>query len=164
MPLRLVFALLVLPTAAHAGVYKCSLEGRVVYTDHPCYSDAPELELAPPIGEAAPDNTPTDAELARRYDAELAAQKARRKRADATFLRQHEEGKARAAAIRKAVIERRVIVGMDAAQVESAIGSPTSREQGRWVYVLAGQRTIIRFGTDGRVQRVQTRPVKQRRP
>ncbi|MFC6684719.1 DUF4124 domain-containing protein [Marinobacter koreensis] len=41
---------IIIPTIAQAAVYQCKVNGQTVFSDHPCGSDAKEIEVnAPPI-------------------------------------------------------------------------------------------------------------------
>ena len=49
-PIIALLALVVLTSAAHAQVYRCTIDGRVVFSDQPCAEDAVELDVRPAAG------------------------------------------------------------------------------------------------------------------
>ena len=162
--MRYAFALLLLasPVYAGGGIYKCVLEGHTVYTQVPCYSDEPPMDLPPPNTEAAMP-APSNAELAKRYDKDLAEQKALRNLDDDIFVRQVEVARERANAVRAAVLSHRVLKGMDRSQVESALGPPAQVDGNRHVYVQNGQQTTVIFGRQG-VTSVATKTITNKGP
>ena len=114
----LTFFLLLLGSTAHAAVYKCTVAGKTTYTDQPCAPGAAPAVL-PPVNAVQA----TEAEdLAKSRDARLARDKAARDKADGQFVTAHAEKTAQAKAVRAAIIDHRVIEGMTASEVSSAIG------------------------------------------
>lgn len=56
-PLRrsiLTLAALLLATSAHAQVYKCKVDGKTVFADQPCATDAKPIDVRPASGHSAP--------------------------------------------------------------------------------------------------------------
>lgn len=54
-------AALLLATSAHAQVYKCRIDGQMVFSDQPCVADAKPIDVRPASGRAA---TPAPGETA----------------------------------------------------------------------------------------------------
>lgn len=144
-------ALLLLPLAATAEVYRCAApDGRVTYTDRPCSTDAAPADL-PPLNVTAPGKS---ADLAGQYDRGLQDGKKRRDAADAKFVKEQGEKQARDKQIRQAIIDRRAISGMTASELNSALGTPDQRSgdngNERWTYDENDHRLTVTL-RDGRV-------------
>ena len=127
-------AVLLVPVAAVAEVYRCTQDGRTVYTDRPCSAEAAPADLPPiqvtPAGKSA--------NLAAEHDARIREGRERRDAADAKFVQVEEARQARAKKIRKAIIDRRAEVGMTASELDSALGAPDARSgeggRERWTW------------------------------
>ena len=50
----LTLAALLLATSAHAQVYKCKVDGKTVFADQPCATDAKLIDVRPASGHSAP--------------------------------------------------------------------------------------------------------------
>ena len=143
-------AVLLLPVAAPAEVYRCVKDGQVTYTDRPCSKDAAPVEL-PPLNVTAPGKS---ANLAAEHDRAIQAGKTKRDAADAKFLKEQGEKQARASQIRQAILDHRALNGMTASELDSALGAPDQRsgENGneRWTYDENDHRLTVTL-RDGRV-------------
>ena len=51
-------AALILATSAQAQVYKCKVDGKVVFADQPCAADAKPIDVRPASGHSAPELPP----------------------------------------------------------------------------------------------------------
>lgn len=138
--------------SVHAGaVYRCEQDGHLTYTDQPCAGGANATLLPGPVVTAPP--TATERELARQHDTRLARDRAARDRADAKWLKDQKGLKDRAAAVRKAIIEHRVIRGMTADEVKSALGPPDRVQRSEshgsrketWIYEGDGASRRVNF-------------------
>ncbi len=134
-------AVLLLAGTARAAVYRCEQNGKITYTDQPCAAHAaptalPELQRM----DAGP-----RADLAKQYDAEAARDAASRRKARAEASQKYAENKAQADAIRRGMVEGRVVKGMNRDQVEKILNEP-ERVDGRdgarerWIYNEEGRR------------------------
>lgn len=143
-------AVLLLPVAARAEVYRCVQDGQVTYTDRPCAKDATPAEL-PPLNVAAPGKA---ADLAAEHDRAVQAGKQKRDAADAKFVQEQGEKQARAKQVRQAILDHRALTGMTASELDSALGAPDQRsgENGneRWTYHENDHRLTVTL-RDGRV-------------
>ncbi len=80
--------------AAWADVYRCTVEGKTVYSDRPCDAKATPLAIAAPAAtppapvarDLAKENAETDARIRKKVDADLAERQAYRAEQD-RFLR-----------------------------------------------------------------------------
>lgn len=135
-------------------VYRCEKDGHVTFTDRACAGAAPYLvpyEASAPVVLAPPSNF--ERELARQYDQRLARNKSARDQADAKWLKDQKGLRDRAAAVRKAIIEHRVIVGMSTDEVKSALGEPDRVQKSEthgtdketWTYLDNGARRTVNF-------------------
>ena len=151
--MRLVTVLLMLAaTSAHAEVYKGAVAGAITYTDKPCEANAEPAAL--PRLHAIPGAKKDD--LARQFDERIEKGRAARDKADAAFVKQHAEKTAREKAVRKAIVDHKVIEGMTPSEVQSAIGhADETLPDGRWRYRRDRERVTVRF-KDGRVSGVST--------
>lgn len=148
--------LMLLGSAQASGVYKCTLEGRTVFTDRPCFSDEPPIDL-PPVNHEAAVPAPSGKELAKRYDQRISKGKAARDKADAAFVKQQQDASKRADTNRAAILDHRVLKGMTASEVKSALGEPDSIDaSGTWLFHGDGKRTTIQFDAKG-VSKVQSK-------
>lgn len=50
----LTLAALLVATSAHAQVYKCKVDGKTVFADQPCATDAKPIDVRPASGHSAP--------------------------------------------------------------------------------------------------------------
>jgi len=156
------YALLTLPVA-HAAVYHCVSGGRQVYTDIPCTPESQPAQL-PRINRADP---ATDSGgLARQFDHDAAHVHQRRDHDNAAWLEMYRAKKARDAAIRKGLVEGRVVEGMTPAEVERVLGVPASTlgsktAPRRWSYRNGRARKTVAF-KNGRVSSISERSGKRR--
>jgi hypothetical protein len=133
--------------AAQAAVYRCTVDGRTVYSDQPCSAGAEPAQL-PPLNSAA---AGARADLAKQYDTETARENEARRKARAEALDQYADRKAQDEAIRKALMEDRVVKGMTREQVERVLNLPErvenqGGEKETWIYRVEGRkRRTIRF-------------------
>lgn len=159
--LRLVVAAALLPSLpAAAEVYRCQRDGQTVFTDQPCGGEP--LELSAPTIIA-----PEDDGLARAHDERVRHGRERRQAADAEWLEQHAERRAREERIRSARLARVAVEGMTAADVRQALGAPDQVTAGdggeRWTYRLeGGSRQVVSF-RDGQVSSVRTSATSRKR-
>ncbi len=152
-------AFLLLSAAAQAEVYKCVTGGRASYSDRPCDAAAEPATL-PPLNTI---QRKEGDDLANSHDERLRRERQARDQSDAAFLKSHAEKTARAKSVRAAIIDHKVIKGMNASEVESALGSPDEkRPDGSWRYRRDGQRIAVRF-EDGEVSGVSTTSEKNRK-
>ena len=143
-------AVLLVPVAAAAEVYRCTQDGRTVYTDRPCSAEAAPADLPPihltPAGKSA--------DLAADHDARIRKGRERRDAADAKFVQAEQARQERAKTIRQAIIDRRAIVGMSASELDSALGAPDARSgkdgRERWIWNENDHRLTVTL-RDGRV-------------
>lgn len=134
-----------LPAAAE--VYRCSENGKPVYTDRPCHPGAAAAQLPPltPI-----DRQPTSTPLTRQFDAEARADASRKRQADAEWSRNYAARKAHDEGVRSAIIEHRLIKGMTMDEVRRSIGEPTridgeAGDQPHWTYQNGRERRTLVF-------------------
>ncbi len=132
---------------ALADVYRCTAEGRTVYTDRPCVAGAAPAQL-PSLTPIQPQST--DSALVRQFDADARRDAANKRKADDAWLRDHAARKARAEALRSAIIEHRLIKGMTMSEVRQSIGEPSQiQNQGtpseRWIYQNGRDRRTLAF-------------------
>ena len=146
-------AVLLVPVAAVAEVYRCTQDGHSVYTDRPCSAEAAPADLPPihltPAGKSA--------DLAGEHDARIQRGRERRDAADAKFVQAEQARQAREKKIRAAIIDHRAEVGMSASELHSALGAPDARsgESGRerWTWNENDHRLTVTL-RDGRVSAI----------
>jgi len=146
-----VVAVLLSMSAGAKPVYKCEEGGTITFTDQPCAPGARAAELPDLVITAPP--TPSQQDLARSHDARLGRERAARAREDAEWLKQHAAAEERAARVRKAILEHRVIRGMTFAEVKRALGEPDQVSSGdsygtdkaSWVYRRDGRTRTVNF-------------------
>ncbi|HSW11648.1 MAG TPA: DUF4124 domain-containing protein [Solimonas sp.] len=148
----LLCSLLLACLPAAAEVYQCGEPGKLIYTDRPC-ADGEKLELRAPVVVEPP-----SADAARDYDRRIARERGQRDAADAAWLEQHDERRAREERIRAARIAREAVEGMSPADVRHALGEPDQVSSGdrseRWTYRRDdGGRHVVSF-RDGTVSAV----------
>ena len=157
----LLILCLLLPLAASAEVYRCTVEGRTVFTDRPCAANAQPAQL-PPL-QITEDFDGGD--LAKQHDDRIARQKKARDDADAAFVKQHTEQREREARIRAAIIDHEAVPGMTLSQLDSALGSPDQEDRDgsshRRIYRRADHTVTVRL-EDGRVTHVNRSRKKRR--
>ena len=145
-----LLCLLLLSGAAQAAVYKCTVAGKTTYTDQPCHAEAEPAVLPPVTAVQAREAE----DLAKSRDARLAREKAARDKADGQFIEAHAEKTAKAKAVRAAIIDHRVIEGMTASEVSSAIGpAEETLPNGDTRHRRDGQRITVSY-REGLVSRV----------
>lgn len=133
--------------AARAEVYRCTANGKTVYTDVPCQPGAVPAELPPltPI-----DRQPTRTPLTEQFDANAKREAETKRAAAAEWSKNYATKKAHDDAVRRAVIEHRAVRGMTPAEVRNALGEP-SRIDGagtpaeRWIYQNGRERRTLGF-------------------
>jgi hypothetical protein len=138
-------------TDAVAAVFRCTQDGRALYTDRPCRAgDAPHA--LPRLGTmpAAP-----QADLADEHDGRRDRNRETRQRDDAAFLEAHAERKAHERSMERAIGEKRTAPGMSADQVRRALGRPDAvkrdhRGGERWTYREGRKSRTVRL-KDGKV-------------
>ncbi|HUS25416.1 MAG TPA: DUF4124 domain-containing protein [Candidatus Binatia bacterium] len=121
----LVLALLAAFAAAlpaRAEVYRCVHDGHVTYTDRACAPGAPSQQLPPPNLIGPP--TAAERDLARAADQRLSRETSSRHRADAEWVKGHQQKAAHAEKVHSAIVEHRVVEGMTEGEVRSAVGEP----------------------------------------
>ncbi len=151
--------LLLLSAPAPAAVYKCVVAGSTTYSDRPCDAAAEPAAL-PPLNTI--DRVPGD-DLAKRHDERLGRDKQARDKADAAFVKDHGERKAREKTVRDAILDHRAISGMSPSEVESALGSASEKTpDGSWRYRRDGQRITVTF-KDGKVHGISTTQEKSKK-
>lgn len=148
---------------AQAEVYRCIANGRVVYTDVACGANAapamlPQLSTVP----AGP-----QADLVKQYDDEAKRRAADVRKAHVAEASEYAERKANAEAIRKGVVEGRVVPGMTPAQVERILNLPTQivgqgGPQERWTYKNGREQRTVLF-KDGVVASEKTRTSRKQK-
>ncbi len=151
--------------ASGAAVYRCERDGAVVYADKPCAAGAKPADLpAAIVVPAGP--APNLLKLAEEREAKA---RAARDRADAEWLKTHEEEKAEAEQVRAGRIADEVVEGMSVADVrrlrgEPAVISNTTGKSGpreTWSYVLDnGSRLHVTF-SNGKVSAIRTKQEKK---
>lgn len=148
---------LLLPAAAQAEVYRCTQDGRTIYTDTPCAADAAPAEL-PALNRSA--------DLAAEHDRALQEGKKKRDAADARFVKEQAEKQARARKIRQAILDHRAEVGMSASELDSALGAPDQRsgDNGRetWIYQEDGYRLSVKL-RDGQVSAISKKEDRKKK-
>lgn len=147
MKMLLLTMLLLAVLPASAAVYRCEHEGKITYTDKPCASGAAPAQL--PAVTSLPPDTNARA-LAKQYDADTARQNKSQASADTAWLKAHRQDRVQEDAIRKALIEDRVVKGMTREQVQRVLNLPTHiDDQGgpkeRWLYQNGRERRTIAF-------------------
>lgn len=133
------------------AVYRCEKDGHVTFTDQPCASGAAPYRASGMVVTAPPANSERD--LARQYDARLQRDRSARDRADASWLKDQKGLRDRAAAVRKAILEHRVLPGMTTVEVKSALGEPDRVQKSEthgtdketWTYLDQGTRRTVNF-------------------
>ncbi len=132
--------------SARAYVYRCTVNGRMVYTDIACAPNSAPAELPELTGvQAVPHG-----DFARQYDDEARRRGIAVSRARAQEAAAYEKKTANDAAIHKALLEDRVVPGMTPAQVEQVLNLPNRIEdQGgaheRWLYRNGRDRRTVSF-------------------
>lgn len=149
----LVLICAVLAGVAEAAVYRCEVQGRTVYTDHPCAAGAaphalPELSRVP---------SETASDLAEQFDERREQDLKDKRKSDAEWLKAHESRRAIEARMREAAREGQVLKDMTPDQVRRALGGPDEVERGadgeQWVYGNGKSRRTVVF-KQGRVVRI----------
>ncbi|MDE2148311.1 MAG: DUF4124 domain-containing protein [Gammaproteobacteria bacterium] len=142
---------------AQSAVYHCQQDGHELYSDRPCSSQARPAQLPPlqtvPAG-------PAEKGMAEAWDRNTAKTKAARDDADRRWLIDYRARKAREAAIRKGLMEDRVVVGMTPDQVERVLRQTPDQVSGdprhpkRWVFHNGRARSTTVTFERGRVSKV----------
>lgn len=156
-------SLSMLTTPAGAQVFKCTVDGKTVFSDRPCPSGADAqavriFDRGPTEADAAAADQRAQ-QLREQLQAEEAARdELRRVRGEAALERMNLTARSR-----EAVAQRRVFVGMPAADARKSWGEPTrvnrtitagsDREQ--WVYRRASGKTQYVYVEDGVVTAIQ---------
>lgn len=150
--LAVVSLLTVAGSAAAAGIFRCDVNGQTTYTDRPCSANSRPAQL--PSLQTVP-ATPAQSGMADDWDRSTAKSKAQRDRADAAWLKRYHARKSRDEAVRKGLIEGRVVAGMTADQVERVLRRVPDRVTGdprhpkRWIFLNGrGHRTVVTFEHD----------------
>lgn len=139
--------------AAEAAVYRCEVQGRTVYTDHPCAAGAephalPELSTVP---------STTASDLAEQFDQRREQDLKDKRKDDAEWLKAHEARRAEEARMSEAARAGQVLKDMTPDQVRRALGGPDQVERGadgeQWVYGSGKTRRTVVF-KQGRVVRI----------
>ncbi|HEX7381605.1 MAG TPA: DUF4124 domain-containing protein [Nevskiaceae bacterium] len=159
----LAAAVAVATPAADAAVYQCTAGGQTRFTDQPCLKDAPEATL--PILGSVP-AAPAGDDLARRYDERTARDRKTRDQASAEWIAEHERRRQQSDAVRRGLVEGRVVPGMTPAQVESVLGVPARRVEANgvprsWTFINGRTRHTVDFA-GGVVKRSVTRTRRRR--
>lgn len=142
--------------SVQAAVYHCVQDGRQVYTDTPCTPDSQPASL-PSLNRADP---ATDAGgLASQFDRQQNQTHRQRDRDDAAWLKTYQAEKARQAAVRKGLVDGRVVVGMTPEDVKHVLGAPTdalgsAAAPRRWSYRNGRARKTVTF-KNGRVSGIR---------
>lgn len=149
-------------TSIAAEVYRCEQNGQVTYTDRPCAAGAQPAQLAPPAAVVQP---PRDGEskMAHDYDRDAERAQKARDRADAQWLKEHDQAKAKDERVRDALMHGEAAVGMTPDQVRRALGDPLRTthtktryvSEERWIYETTDGRRTVTF-RDGEVVSVTT--------
>lgn len=145
-----------------ATVYRCSVDDKQVYTDQPCTAQAEPAALPPLRTMPA---VPTDNERIKRYEERKAKANAKLAHSRKAWVAHHKAEREHRRAIRQALVEGRVAVGMTPAQVKSVLGPPAKRSgrdghPRRWTYRNGRDRTVVKF-SEGVVESIKSR--KRRR-
>jgi hypothetical protein len=122
--------------AAWAEVYRCTVDGKTIYTDKPCQPGAAPTTL-PPI--TSIDRQPTSTPMTRQFDVDARREAASNHNANSARLDAYAAQKAHDDAVRSATIAHRVIMGMTVSEVRQSIGEPTRIDfegtpNERWIY------------------------------
>lgn len=135
--------------ASAANVYRCGTPQAPVYSDRPCVAGAEPLVvpapngMAPPRAPSTPKPDKAEADAARRL-----------RQQNEAWLRDYAARREAEAALRKGVVESRVVPGMTPDQVERILNLPQARSQSgtteRWTYRNGNSTRIVVF-RDGRV-------------
>lgn len=146
-----------------AAVYQCSSGGHTRFTDQPCAKDAPEASLRA-LGSVPA--APAHDDLARGYDERTARDRETRDQASAEWIAEHDRRQQRSDAVRRGLVEGRVVPGMTPAQVESVLGVPARRVEAdgvprRWTFINGRTRHTVDF-SEGVVKRSSTRTRRRR--
>jgi hypothetical protein len=147
-------------TEAVAAVFRCTQDGRALYTDRPCRAGEtphalPRLGLTP----AGP-----QADLAAEHDERRSRNREMRQRDDAAFLEAHTERKAQDRRMERAIGAKRTAPGMSADQVRRALGRPDAVKRDhkggeRWIYREGKKKKTVRL-EDGKVVGGARKPAK----
>lgn len=160
-PMNPVFCGLVLALVAlvaHAGeIYRCEHGGQLTYSDRPC---APAARPAPlPPLQTVPAG-PAQRGLADAWDRQTERARRARDRADSAWLKAYRDKKASEQAVRKGLIEERVVVGMTPDQVQQVLHQLPDRVSGdpgqpnRWVFYNGRARRTTVWFKRGRVSKI----------
>lgn len=158
--MRTFFILILLfATTARAEVYKCMVAGKAVYTDRPCNAAAAPAKL-PPINTEQPHASD---DLVKNHDERQSRALKARDESNAAFLKAQGDKAAREKSVRAAIIDHRVVKGMTATEVESALGrADEKRPDGSWLFLREGLQTTVRF-EDGRVSGLSSTSGRQKK-
>ena len=149
--------------ASAAAVFRCTVEGRALYTDRPCRAgDKPHA--LPWVGTMP---AGAQADLAGEHDERRERMRDARQRDAAAWLEAHAERQAHDRAMERAVREARPAPGMSADQVRRALGRPDAvkrdRKGGeRWTYRDGKKQRTVRL-KDGKVVGRDRKPAKDGR-
>lgn len=156
-------------SAVAAEVYRCEREGRTVYTDRPCSKGAKPAELPEINFVTTPGASKSNAALAKEWDERTQRDKQARARADAAWIKEHDEKQSAADRVRAGLMRRKVVKGMSPDQVREILGEPdaTVLQEGRenitvWSYKPKdGPQYTISF-RGGEVNSVSSRKGKKK--
>lgn len=125
-PLIIVAAMLALPV--HAQIYKCTEDGKTVFSDKPCRPDAKPIEVRPAAGQADP-------------EAEAAARRAHQERLEK--LRERGELRARQDAREQREREARNRL-CDSIQADIDRYAAKIKHGGGWYWDVAGHEAAVK--------------------
>ena len=127
--------------AAEAGVYRCTVDGVMQFSDKPCQAGDAPLDLsAPNVVQADADAAP----LAEQYDRRTRDYQKARAADDSAWRKDYETRSADAERLRAARANREVVRGMSAADVRRLLGEPQRTASGKggrsetWTYADDG--------------------------
>jgi hypothetical protein len=169
---RLVWAcaLMLTATGVSAEVYRCERDGRTHYQDRPCHKGDKPAALPDLNYVGTPKAGPAERAMARSWDRHQEQSRKERGKADAAWLKEHQQKADKAENVRTALNQRRVVKGMTPDQVREVLGEPDAQslQEGRenitvWSYRPDdGPQYTISF-RDGEVNSVYRRSGRTKR-
>ncbi|MCC2655938.1 MAG: hypothetical protein K0Q76_1046 [Panacagrimonas sp.] len=153
-----------LEPAAEAAVFRCTEQGRALYTDRPCR--AGEMPYALPWLGVVPAGRQAD--LAAEHDARRERMLDSRQRDDQAWREAHSQRRARDQRIQGAIRGKRTAPGMSADEVRRALGRPDAVKRDhnggeRWTYRDGRKQKTVRLA-NGRVVGDERKPAKAAKP
>jgi hypothetical protein len=149
---------------ATAGIFRCEIDGKPVFSDKPCVAGAAPLDL-PPVNTIQ--YSREDRALAKAHDQRGSDERETREKANSEWHQAYQARKMREAEVRQGQLKGEVVNGMTPAQVRNLMGEPDhasvqtsdSSDKESWTYRDGNSTATVQF-RNGQVAGVTKRKKK----